>query len=91
MGKEPSHDLFCASGMTPGVKDFSLGEYLFDDNRFKYEVIFKFVRQTIIYFSDYAGIQPRSIVIRANKGKEKNHTEDRNGHLIGKHVSCIYR
>ena len=54
-------------------------------------IIFKFVRQTIIYFSDYAGIQPRSIVIRANKGKEKNHTEDRNGHLIGKHVSCIYR
>ena len=35
-GKEPSHDLFCASGMTPEVKDFSLGEYLFDDNRFKY-------------------------------------------------------
>ena len=50
-------------------------------------IILKFVSQTIIHFSDYAGIQPRSIVIGANKGKEKNHTEDRNGHFIGKHVS----
>ena len=45
----------------------------------------------MIYFSDYAGIQPRSIKIRENEGIEKNHTEDRNGHLIGKHVSGIYR